>query len=114
MPIAKKWKLTHVDSSKTFGSVEDFFNQSTSAKVDEEIVAKHIEIDDDYGVIKSAELDIDNKSVIVVKEYKDQETYDGWKEEKDKLPTIDEGIKEEELELEPNWAYKMVPGNKDS
>ena len=42
MPIAKKWKLTHVDSSKTFGSVEDFFNQSTSAKVDEEIVAKHI------------------------------------------------------------------------
>ena len=47
MPIAKKWKLTHVDSSKTFGSVEDFFNQSTSAKVDEEIVAKHIEIDDE-------------------------------------------------------------------
>ena len=50
----------------------------------------------------------------VVKEYKDQETYDGWKEEKDKLPTIDEGIKEEEQELEPNWAYKMVPGNTDS
>ncbi len=107
MPIAKKWRLTNQDSSKTFGSVEDFFNQTESVKVDEAVVAKHIAVDDDYGVIKSAELDVDNKSVIVVREFKDEKNYEGWLEEKNSLPVIDKGVNEQELAIDPNWAYKF-------
>ena len=109
--VTKKWKLTNVDSSLTFGSVEDFFNKTSSAKIDTDIIKQHIANDENYKVVKQAELNVDNKSVIIIREFADEETFKEWDGERSKLPSIDEGVQEQSMKVEPNWAYKFDNGD---
>ena len=94
----KKYKLTNSDASLTFESVEDFFNKTTSAHVDVKNVSLHTNIDDKWKVLKDGELAEDGKSVTITREFIDEDTYNSWKAEKDALPSIDEGVVEEEIE----------------
>ena len=94
----KKYKLTNSDASLTFESVEDFFNKTTSANVDVKNVALHTNLDEKWKLLKDSELAEDGKSVTITREFIDEDTYNSWKAEKDALPSIDEGVVEEEIE----------------
>ena len=94
----KRYKLTNSDASLTFESVEDFFNKTTSANVDVKNVALHTNLDEKWKLLKDSELAEDGKSVTITREFIDEDTYNSWKAEKDALPSIDEGVIEEEIE----------------
>ena len=94
----KRYKLTNSDASLTFTSVEDFFNKTTSASVDVKNVTLHTNLDDKWKVLKDGELSEDQKSITITREFIDEDTYNSWKAEKDTLPSIDEGVIEEEIE----------------
>ena len=96
--LLKRYKLTNSDASLTFTSVEDFFNKTTSASVDVKNVTLHTNIDKKWKVRKDSELSEDQKSVTITREFIDEDTYNSWKAEKDALPSIDEGVIEEEIE----------------
>ena len=46
--VIKKWQLNNTDKDKTFGSVEEFFNHSSSVEVDSAKLNAHIENDDSF------------------------------------------------------------------
>ena len=92
----QQWKLTNKDSSLTFGSVEEFFNKSSSTEISEDHIKQHIDNEATYLLDKYAILSEDKKSVVVVKEFKDKNSYDEWKEKTAALPVVDDLINSEE------------------
>ena len=92
----QQWKLTNKDSSITFGSVEEFFNKSSSAEINEDQINQHINNEALYVLDKYAVLSDDKKSIIVVKEFKDEASYNEWKEKAAALPVVDDLIDSEE------------------
>ena len=88
----QQWKLTNKDSSITFGSVEEFFNKSSSAEINEDQINQHINNEALYVLDKYAVLSDDKKSIIVVKEFKDEASYNEWKEKAAALPVVDDLI----------------------
>tara|TARA_B100000902_G_C26550193_1_gene546799 strand:+ start:43 stop:405 length:363 start_codon:yes stop_codon:yes gene_type:complete len=96
----KKYKLTNSDASLTFESVEEFFNKTTSASVDVKNIDLHINLDDKWKVLKDSELAEDGKSVIITREFIDEDTHDKWAAERAELPSIDEGVTEEVIATE--------------
>tara|TARA_X000000368_G_scaffold265846_1_gene210494 strand:+ start:2968 stop:3360 length:393 start_codon:yes stop_codon:yes gene_type:complete len=92
----QQWKLTNKDDSLSFGSVEEFFNKSSSAGMSEETINQHINNDSLYVLDKYAVLSADKKSVILVKEFRDEESYNEWKEKSAALPAVDDLMTSEE------------------
>lgn len=92
----QQWKFTNKDSSILFGSVEEFFNKSSSAEINEDQINQHINNEALYVLDKYAVLSEDKKSVIVVKEFKDEASYNEWKEKAAALPVVDDLIDSEE------------------
>ena len=92
----QQWKLTNKDSSITFGSVEEFFNKSSSAEINEDQINQHINNEALYVLDKYAVLSDDKKSIVVVKEFKDEASYNEWKEKAAALPVVDDLIDSEE------------------
>jgi|SRR5210317_1116505 hypothetical protein len=92
----KQWKLTNVNDSLTFGSVEEFFNKSCSTNISEEQISQHIDNEAEYVLDKFAVLSTDKKSIVIQKDFKDEASYNEWKEKADALPDVDDLIKSEE------------------
>tara|TARA_B100000035_G_C20868285_1_gene494990 strand:+ start:427 stop:774 length:348 start_codon:yes stop_codon:yes gene_type:complete len=92
----QQWKLTNKDSELSFGSVEEFFNKSSSAEINEDQINQHINNEALYVLDKWALLSDDKKSIVVVKEFKDEASYNEWKEKAAALPVIDDLIESEE------------------
>ena len=92
----QQWKLTNKNDSLTFGSVEEFFNKSSSAGMSKETINLHINNDSLYVLDKYAVLGADKKSVILVKEFRDEESYNEWKEKSAALPAVDDLMTSEE------------------
>ena len=92
----QQWKLTNKDDSLTFGSVEEFFNKSSSADISEDNINTHINNEALYVLDKYAVLSDDKKSIVVVKEFRDEDSYNEWKEKAAELPVIDDLIETEE------------------
>ena len=92
----KQWKLTNVNDSLTFGSVEEFFNKSSSTNISEEQISQHINNEAEYVLDKFAVLSADKKSIVIQKDFKDEASYNEWKEKADALPDVDDLIKSEE------------------
>tara|TARA_B100001996_G_C18517827_1_gene538060 strand:+ start:416 stop:823 length:408 start_codon:yes stop_codon:yes gene_type:complete len=109
--VTRKYRLTNIDPKKSFADVEDFFNHSSSIVVEPAIIETHIKNDEDHGVIKSAEMDADMKSVIIVREFKDEKVYKSWLEHAEKLEDIDDQVTEQSMDVEPNWAYRFDNGD---
>ena len=86
----QQWRLTNKKESLTFGSVEEFFNKSSSAGLSEETIQAHINNESLYVLFKKAYLGDDNKSVVIVKEFKDEASFKEWEEKAKALPPIDE------------------------
>ena len=63
--VVKKYKLENIDASKTFDSVEDFFNHSSSVEVDSAKLNAHIENDNANSTGKEGILGDDKKHVII-------------------------------------------------
>ena len=110
----KRYKLTNSDASLTFSSVEDFFNKTTSAHVDVKNVTLHTNVDKKWKIKKDSELSEDKKSVIIKREFIDEATHDSWKAEKDALPSIDEGVIEEEIEAIDRYNRENILANQQS
>lgn len=92
----QQWKLTNKNESLTFGSVEEFFNKSSSAVINEDNIKLYLDTEATYVLDKYAILSEDKKSVIVVKEFKDTDSYNEWKTKAAELPVIDDLIESEE------------------
>jgi len=92
----QQWKLTNVNPTMTFGSVEEFFNKSSSADISEDNINLHINNEATYVLDKYAILSEDKKFVVVVKEFKDTDSFNEWKTKAAELPVIDDLIESEE------------------
>ena len=93
----QQWKLTNKNESLTFGSVEEFFNKSSSTDINEDNINKHINNEALYVLDKYATLSDDKKSVLVVKEFETEDLYKEWKEKAAALPAVDDLLVTEEL-----------------
>ena len=94
----QQWTLTNKNESLTFGSVEEFFNKSSSTEISEDDINQHINNEALYVIDKYATLNDDKKSVLVVKEFETEALYKEWKEKAAVLPVVDDLINSEELE----------------
>ena len=92
----QQWKLTNKNESLTFESVEEFFNKSSSTVINEDNIKLYLDTEATYVLDKYAILSEDKKSVIVVKEFKDTDSYNEWKTKAAELPVIDDLIESEE------------------
>ena len=92
----QQWKLTNKNESLTFESVEEFFNKSSSTVINEDNIKLYLNTEATYVLDKYAILSEDKKSVIVVKEFKDTDSYNEWKTKAAELPVIDDLIESEE------------------
>ena len=66
---------------------------------------------DENDFINIAEMDADMKSVIIVREFKDEKVYKSWLEHAEKLEDIDDQVTEQSMDVEPNWAYRFDNGD---
>ena len=108
--VIKKWQLQNADETKTFGSVEEFFNHSSSVDVDTNLLDKHIENDDSFCTGKLGFLDDDKKHVTIVREFGSADMYDQWESKRKELGDIDDLIEETEMKVEKNEAYNFDLG----
>ena len=103
--VIKKWQLNNTDKDKTFGSVEEFFNHSSSVEVDSAKLNAHIENDDSFCTGKLGFLDDDKKHVTIVREFASADDYDIWNMRRKDLGDIDNLIEETEMKVEDNEEY---------
>ena len=103
--VIKKWQLRNADETKTFGSVEEFFNHSSSVDVDTNLLDKHIENDDSFCTGKLGFLHDSKKYVIIVREFGSADMYDQWDAKRKELGDIDYLIEEVEMPVKVNEAY---------
>ena len=100
--VIKKWQLKNADETKTFGSVEEFFNHSSSVDVDTNLLDKHIENDDSFCTGKLGFLHDDKKHVIILREFANIEAYNTWHAKRKELGDIDDLIKETDIPMHQN------------
>ena len=105
--VIKKWQLNNKDKDKTFGSIEEFFNHSTSIKVDTNLINAHIENDDSFCTGKLGFLNDDKKHVDIIREFGSADMYDQWVAKRKELGDIDDLIEETEVKVESNEAYEF-------
>jgi len=103
--VIKKWQLTNTDKDKSFETVEEFFNHSSSVEVDTEKLNAHIENDDTHCTGKLGFMGNDRKHVIVVREFASADDYDIWNMRRKDLGDIDNLIEETEMKVEDNEEY---------
>jgi hypothetical protein len=112
--VIKRWKLTNENSSKSFSSIEEFFNHSSSIVVDTATLDRHVENDDTYCTGKLGFLGEDKKHVIIVREFGSEDMADKWKTIREDLGDIDNLITEVEEEVLMNEAYDFNVENEVS
>tara|TARA_Y100001937_G_scaffold115422_1_gene166171 strand:- start:1280 stop:1603 length:324 start_codon:yes stop_codon:yes gene_type:complete len=100
--VVKKYKLENIDASKTFDSVEDFFNHSSSVEVDSAKLNAHIENDNANSTGKEGILGEDKKHVIILREFANVEAYNTWHAKRKELGDIDDLIKETDIPMHQN------------
>ena len=100
--VVKKYKLENIDASKTFDSVEDFFNHSSSVEVDSAKLNAHIENDNANSTGKEGILGDDKKHVIILREFANIEAYNTWHATRKELGDIDDLIKETDIPMHQN------------
>ena len=108
--VIKKWQLSNTDKNKTFGSVEEFFNKSSSVKVDTNLLNAHIENDDSFCTGKIAFLNDDKQHVTIVRVFGSIDMYDLWESKRKELGNIDDLIEETEIKIETNESYNFDLG----
>ena len=97
--VIKKWQLNNTDKDKTFGSVEEFFNHSSSVEVDSAKLNAHIENDNANSTGKEGTLSDDKKHVIILREFANIEAYNTWHAKRKELGDIDDLIKETDIPM---------------
>ena len=103
--VIKKWQLKNADANKTFSSIEEFFNHSSTVDVDTDLMDNHIENDDTFCTGKLGFLHDDKKHVIIVREFGSHDMYDQWNKKRKELGDIDDLIEEVEMPVKQNEAY---------
>lgn len=84
---------------QTFETVSEFFENDNAGVYDLEALKSHIANDNKYQSWKEATLLSDKKTVLMTRDFKDEETAEKWLEERAKLPIIDKNLKEERMML---------------
>ena len=72
------------------GTGPNLISQNNSVALSEETIQAHINNESLYVLFKKAYLGDDNKSVVIVKEFKDEASFKEWEEKAKALPPIDE------------------------
>ena len=103
--VIKKWQLNNKGKDKTFGSIEEFSNHSSSVNVDTDVLDNHIENDDSFCTGKLGFLNLDSKHVVIVREFGSADMYEQWNKRRKELGDIDDLIEEVEMPVQRNEAY---------
>tara|TARA_B110000483_G_scaffold44577_1_gene55710 strand:+ start:266 stop:547 length:282 start_codon:yes stop_codon:yes gene_type:complete len=82
---------------QTFETVIDFFKDENAGVDDKSALDAHIANDNKYQDSKETTLLSDKKTVLMTRDFEDEETAEKWLEERAKLPTIDKNLKEERM-----------------
>ncbi|MDA7798409.1 hypothetical protein N8956_00245 [bacterium] len=82
---------------QTFETVSEFFEDENAGVDDKNALSAHIANDNKYQSSKEATLLSDKKTVIMTRDFEDEETAEKWLEERAKLPTIDKNLKEDKM-----------------
>jgi len=84
---------------QTFETVSEFFENDNAGVDDLEALKSHIANDNKYQSSKESNLLSDKKTVLMTRDFEDEETAEKWLEERAKLPIIDKNLKEERMML---------------
>jgi len=82
---------------QTFETVSEFFKDENAGVDDKSALDAHIANDNKYQDNKETTLLSDKKTVLMTRDFEDEETAEKWLEERAKLPTIDKNLKEERM-----------------
>ena len=82
---------------QTFETVIDFFKDENAGVDDKSALDAHIANDNKYQDNKETTLLSDKKTVLMTRDFEDEETAEKWLEERAKLPTIDKNLKEDKM-----------------
>ena len=88
MTYKVEWKVTD-KSDTSYELVEEFFAASTA---DEALIKQHTVIDIDVVIARVDTISEDGKSFVRATTFDNEENYNKWLEEKEKLPAIDEHL----------------------